>query len=114
MNMPIVRHYHDNVLVHEIEIPSTVQDVKEEAQRRIIKLTGATDMTGCLIKQLNAEMRATRLTYKQAMNQPLTPEEEAEVKALQDMADMVIAIRAASDVIEKDPPLEVENDPRWP
>lgn len=111
--MPIYRHYHNNVLVAEREVQSTAQDVKDEAQRRIMALFGATDMTHCIVKQLNANMRANELNDIRA-DRSWTEQEAAEAQALRTMAAAIKAIRAASDVIEQNPPLEVEKDSRWP
>lgn len=89
-------------------------DVRAEAQRRIIALTGATSLDGCLIKQLNALMRGTELVNKRASGGTLTAEEEAEAAALQAMADAVKAIRAASNAMESNPPSDYASDERWP
>jgi hypothetical protein len=78
----------------------TVADVKTEAQRRIIGLVGATDLTVCLIKQLNASMRATELVNKKASGETLTDIEQTEAAQLQSLADAIKSIRSASDVIE--------------
>lgn len=77
-------------------------DVKAEAQRRIIVLTGAADLQSCLIKQLNASMRAIELNDKRVSvsGGVLTPEEEAESAALRGFAAAIDAIRARSNELE--------------
>lgn len=77
---------------------SRLISVKDEAQRRIIAMTGASDFNGCLVKQLNALMRATELANKGAAN--WSAEEAAEAAFLQRMTDTIKSIRAASNAIE--------------
>ena len=89
--------------------------VKAEAQRRIIALTGQTDLIACMIKQSNANMRANELTDKRVSGGTLTAEEELEAPALRNLATALKAIRAASNVIEAmDPiPLDYCADTYW-
>lgn len=89
-------------------------DIKNEAQRRIIALTGASDLQSCLIKQLNAQMRATELVNKRALGETLSEEEQAEVAALQALAEGIKAIRAASNDLETDPPHDFTDNSYWP
>lgn len=93
-----------------------VDDVRAEAQRRIIALTGTTDIIGCLIKQHNAQMRATELTLIQAQGGTWTAEQAAEAAALQGLADAIKAIRMASNVLEvMDPiPTNYADNSLWP
>jgi hypothetical protein len=95
--------------------PLSAQDVKMEAQRRIIALTGAGDLQSCLIKQLNANMRANEMNDKRVSGDTLTPEEEAEATALRGLADGIKAIRAASNVIEAMSPIpdDFADDSYW-
>ncbi len=110
--MPIHQRYQDGQVVESVEEPASAADVKAEAQRRIMALVGAATMEACLIKQLNASMRAIELSdARQA--RALTTAEEAEASALRSMAAAIKAIRAASDMIEQSPPIEVSTDPRW-
>jgi hypothetical protein len=90
--------------------------VKAEAQRRIIVLTGTADLTQCMIKQSNANMRANELNDKRIGGGTLTAEEEAEAQALRDLATAIKAIRAASNVIEAlaEIPLDYTADSYWP
>lgn len=90
-------------------------DVKREAQRRIMALVGVADMQSCLIKQLNATMRAIELTNKRASGFTLTEGEESEALALQALANSIKAIRAKSDVIEALAPIPADyaDNSRW-
>ena len=90
--------------------------VKDEAQRRIIALTGKTNLQDCMIKQFNALMRAGGITDKRVSGEVLTAEEEAEADALRGLAVRVKAIRAASNVIEAmDPiPSDYTDGKYWP
>lgn len=92
----------------------SADDVRAEAQRRIIALTGATDFNGCIVKQLNASMRAIEITDKRVSGALLTPAEEKEAAALQAFADRIKAIRAASNAMEPNPPSDFTSDERWP
>lgn len=89
--------------------------VKAEAQRRIIALTGASDLQSGLITQMNALMLANELNDKRISGGDLSPEEEAEADALRALADGIKAIRARSDVIEEMEPIpaDVSDDSLW-
>lgn len=90
--------------------------VKAEAQRRIIALTGQTDLIACMIKQSNANMRANELTDKRVSGGTLTPAEEAEASALRNFAAALKAIRAASNTIEAMEPIPTDycSNTHWP
>ena len=92
----------------------TADDVRAEAQRRIVSLTGAADLTSCLIKQLNANMRANELNDKRVSGGSLTAGEETEAAALRALADAIKAIRAASNAMEDTPPADYAANNRWP
>lgn len=92
----------------------SADDVRAEAQRRIVELVGARDLNGCLVKQLNMQMRATELTSKRALGQELTADELAEAARLQAAADAIKAIRAASNAMEAAPPDDYASNGRWP
>lgn len=100
------------IAAYETPAP-TADDVRAEAQRRIIALTGATDLNGCLVRQMNALMRGTEIANKRAMGLELTPGEIAEAGALQAMADAIKAIRAASNMLEAEPPTDYADDGYW-
>lgn len=87
--------------------------IKQEAQRRIVAMTGATDMTTCLTKQLNAVMRATELTNKKTSGQTLSDAENAEAGALQALATAIKAIRSKSDSLEVSLPTDFDNNAHW-
>jgi hypothetical protein len=91
----------------------TAADVRAEAQRRIIRLTGAADLNGCIIRQLNASMRATELVNKKATGGTLSAAEQAEEAALLALAAGIKAIRSASNAMEGAPPADYRNDHRW-
>lgn len=92
----------------------TADDIRAEAQRRIIALTGASDLDTCMIRQLNALMRAAELTNKRVAGLALTDDEEEEAAALQALADAIKAIRAASNAMEASPPDDYLDAARWP
>jgi hypothetical protein len=97
--------------------PATVDDVKREAQRRIIAITGAGDLLAAMIKQSNANMRANELNDKRVSGEVLTAEEQVEADALRLLATAIKAVRNASNVIEAALPetfSEMIADPRWP
>lgn len=96
--------------------PASAADVNTVAQARIIALTGATDFDSCIVKQLNALMRATELTNKRALGQPLTDDETAQATALQAMADAIKGVRDASNVLNAMTPipLDYSDNGHWP
>lgn len=93
--------------------PVTVSSIKTEAQRRIIVTTGASDLMSCVIKQLNAQMRANELNDKRIGGEALTEAELAEAATLRALAARIKAIRAASNVLELSLPNDYENDAHW-
>jgi hypothetical protein len=91
----------------------SADDVRAEAQRRIMALVGAATIEACLIKQLNANMRANELNdYRH--NRELTTQEAGEAAALRGLADQIKAIRAASNILEPNPPTNFTADEYWP
>ena len=97
----------------EAETVRRVAGIKAEAQRRIIALTGTTDLIACMIKQSNANMRANELNDIRISGGTLTAEQEAETQALRNLATAIKAIRAVSDVLEQDPPSDWTSDTYW-
>ena len=93
----------------------TVDDVKAECQRRIIALTGTTDLISCIIKQSNANMRANELNDKRINGGSLTEAEAGEAVALRNLAVAIKALRARSNDIEAlgEIPLDYAADARW-
>lgn len=90
-------------------------DVKAEAQRRIITLTGTTSLIDCMIKQSNANMRANELNDKRIRGEILSDTETAEAQALRALAATIKAIRAKSNEIEAMSPIpsDLSNDGLW-
>ena len=104
------------VISHDVvalPVETLVAKIKNEAQQRIVELTGATSLDACLIKQLNALMRATELTNKRAQGQTLTAGEETEAARLEGLASAIKSIRAKSNVLEADPPVDFTSDIHW-
>ena len=93
----------------------TVGNVKAECQRRIIALTGTTDLISCIIKQSNANMRANELNDKRINGGSLTEAEAGEAVALRNLAVAIKALRARSNDIEAlgEIPLDYAADARW-
>lgn len=90
--------------------------MRAEAQRRIVALTGAADLQGCLIKQLNANMRANELNDIRASGGgTLSPSEEGEAQALRGLDAAIKALRAASNVFEAADPIppDYADDAHW-
>jgi hypothetical protein len=89
--------------------------VKAEAQRRIIAVTGTSDLMACVIKQSNANMRANDLNDKRLNGETLTEGEAGEAAALRNLAIAIKGIRAKSNDIEAmDPiPLDYTADSYW-
>lgn len=89
-------------------------NVKAEAQRRIILRTGAADLTGCIIKQLNANMRANELNDIRH-TRAWTTEEAAEAETLRQLAADIKAIRTKSNAVEAMNPIPMNytNDSYW-
>ncbi len=79
--------------------------VKEEAQRRIVALTGASDLTSCLIKQHNAAMRAIELNDARATNDGWNEAEALEAQGLRLLAEKIKQVRAASNALEAMDPI---------
>jgi len=97
-----------------IDIESRVLAIKDEAQRRINALFDATDLQSSLIKQMNAQKRATQLLQRQVIGPALSTEEEEEVTYLSQLGEAVDAIRDASDELETSLPENYTDDQHWP
>lgn len=96
-----------------VSFPVTTSDVRDEAQRRIIALTGASSLDGCIVKQLNALMRATELANARASGLTLSGTQEMEASSLQLLADAIKNIRTKSNLIENNPPSDFMADSYW-
>lgn len=92
----------------------TPAQVKAEAQRRIMALMGAPTLESCIIKQLNANMRANELNDIRH-DRAWTQEEQDEATALKALAAAIKAIRSKSDQIEAISPIPFDfaADSRW-
>ena len=90
-------------------------DVKSECQRRIIALTGTSDIMSCIIKQSNANMRANEINDRRLNGDTLTESEAGEAAALRNLAVAIKALRSKSNDIEAmDPiPLDYSADIHW-
>lgn len=97
-----------------VESTPTVEDVKMEAERRIIVLCGASDLQKALVKQMNMNMRASQLNDIRH-DRELTPSEKTEAEALKAFAQCVSQIRSASNEIEAMSiiPNDYRDDARW-
>ncbi len=111
--MPTHQIFKDGVPIESVEVAASVSEIKAEAQRRIMVLVGATTLEACLIKQNNAQAREIELADAK-QTRALTDAETIEADDLRARAASIRAIRAASNVIEAAPPIEVGIDPRWP
>lgn len=101
--------------VDELHASPAPRHVKVEAQRRIVALVGATSFDGCLVKQLNAQMRETELLLKKIGGEEWTEAEADEAAALQAMADAIKVIRQKSNDIEAMDPIpdNLMDDTHW-
>jgi hypothetical protein len=87
-------------------------DVRAEASRRMQVLVGARDAAHLEIIIANATREAVRLLRKGPANwTPAETERGAELEAVDQAID---AIRAASNLIEGDPPADYADDSHWP
>jgi RNA-binding protein YhbY len=93
---------------------TSASSVKAEAQRRIITITGATNLTDCMIKQSNANMQANELNDIR-FTRALTQEEEATASALRALAAAIKHVRTKSNEIEAMSPIpsDFANDSYW-
>lgn len=97
------------------DLDAQKQAVKRECERRIIAMTGATDVISCIIKQANANMRANELNDKRLAGESLSAEEMSEAQALRNLAEAIKALRAKSNDIEalSPIPLDYTDDQVW-
>lgn len=91
-----------------------ISEVRAECQRRIMIVTGTpNDFQRCMVKQLNALMRATELVNKKTLGEELTESEQAEEQILIKLANAIKALRAKSNILEADPPSDYTDDKYW-
>jgi hypothetical protein len=89
----------------------TADDVRAEAQRRIMALTGARDPAHLEVLIANASREAIRLLRKGEA--AWTPEEAARAAALEGLDASIEAIRAASNAMEGTPPQDYRSNEYW-
>lgn len=92
----------------------TAVDVDNETQRRIIERTGAKDLADCFAKQLNAQMRAIKLT-RMSMAAELTPEQSAEAASLEALAADIERLRSRGKGLKQAVPIpsDYASDHHW-
>ena len=100
------------VLPAAMLVPSA-DDVRAEAARRMIALTGARDAAHLAVLISNASREAIRLLRIKA-ERPWTAEEAARAAALEAADAAIEAIRAASNAMEGAPPADYRDGGRWP
>lgn len=92
--------------------PPSADDVRREADRRMRVLLGARDSAHLDIIIANGTREAVRLLRKGAAT--WTPE-EAQRAAMLEAVDLAIeAVRAASNVLEANPPADYADNRHWP
>lgn len=92
----------------------TANEIRAECQRRIMIITGTPgDFQRCMVKQLNALMRAAELVNKKALGEELTESELAEEQILMNLANAIKALRAKSNILEANPPIDYTDDQYW-
>jgi hypothetical protein len=92
--------------------PPTAADVRAEAQRRLMVLTGARDAAHLDIIVSNGTREAVRLLRKSAKG--WSGEETRRAAALEAVDAAIEAIRAASNRLEPAPPADYADDVHWP
>lgn len=80
--------------------PLEVMDVKMEAQRRIIELTGARNLEDCLVKQSNIQMEVNYLNDKRLNGETLTEGEEQWAAWARNLRVQIKHIREKSNEVE--------------
>ncbi len=103
-----------NVLVHRAALATsiTASDVRAEAQRRLILLTGARDADHLGIVIANSTRETMRLMRKGAGN--WSAQDAVRAASLDRLDRAIEAVRAASNTMEASPPADYTSDARWP
>jgi len=91
----------------------TANDIKTEAQRRIIQRLAADDFLDCVVKQLNAIMRAVELTAIRAEGGTWTPQEATEAAALRALTVDIKRIRAKATNLKTKLPADYADEKNW-
>lgn len=104
----------DGILQNPPPPPPTVEDVRAEAQARMIALLGARDAAHLEILISNGSREAIRLIRKGAEN--WTPEEAIRAAQLEAIDAAIEAIRSASNAIEAMVPIPADfaDNGYWP
>ena len=92
--------------------PPTANDVRVEAQRRLMDLVGARSPEHLAITISNASREAIRLLRLGSAN--WTPAQAARAAELEAADAAVEAIRAASNALESNPPTDYVDAKHWP
>lgn len=103
----------DGLTVEIVPTPPTADDVRAEASRRIQALVGARSAEHLQIVVANASREAIRL-LRIKTERAQTVDEAARAAALEAEDAAIEAIRAASNAMEVDPPMDYASDERWP
>lgn len=90
----------------------TAADVRIEAQRRLLTLTGARDPMHLDIVIANTTRESVRLMRKGEAG--WSEREAARAAELAALDEAIEAIRAASNAMEGSPPADYQSDARWP
>lgn len=93
--------------------PPSADDVRAEATRRMCAFVGARDVTHLQIVFANASREAIRLLRAKA-ERSWTAEETRRAAALEAADRAIEAIRAASNAMELEPPVDYADDAHWP
>lgn len=93
---------------------ATASDVRAEASRRLKLMFKARDSEHLNMIIANATREAVRLQNIRLSGQEWTPEQATRAAQLVAADAMVEAIRAASNVMEPNPPQDYADDKHWP
>ena len=94
--------------------PVNVEQVKDEAQRRILALTNSPDIMHCLIKQQNLTARGVELARKEVRG-GLTSGEQEEVRELETIFATIRTIRIRCAELEEtdELPADYTDNKHW-
>ncbi len=94
--------------------PPTADNVRAEARRRIRIALGAASDDAALLTQVKALERISSLHDRRLSGETLTPDDNAFLELARTKRGELEAIRAASNVMESNPPADFTSDQRWP
>lgn len=99
---------------HAPPVPPTIDDIKVEAQERIIALFGASSFDAVIAKQVNMLTRAAELREKSAGGAwPLTEYEQSELAEIKRLHAAIAGIRSASNDLEQTLPADYRDKKHW-